>query len=93
MTDPETNTFPVSAGKTVGVRFDLIPEATPPAEPMLPRVMVPARLQLARGTDIPAGLSRKPEINYSAVVPGEGDKIRLDQRNQGHWDQTNRHAK
>lgn len=78
VSDPETNTFPESAGKTVGIRFDLVPEATPPAEPMLPRVMVPTRLQLARGTDVPAGLSWKPEINYPAVVPGEGDKIRLD---------------
>jgi hypothetical protein len=40
--------------------------------------MIPARLQLARGTDIPPGLTWKPEINYAAVVPGETDKIRLD---------------
>jgi hypothetical protein len=77
ITDPETMTFADSAGKTVGLRFDLIPENTPQAEPLLPRVMIPARLQLARGLDVPAGLSWKPEVPQRSVVPGESNKIRL----------------
>jgi len=77
ITDPETETFPDTAGKTAGIRFDFVPETTPQAEPLLPRVMVPARLQLARGVDVPAGLSWKPEVPERTVVPGESNKIRL----------------
>jgi hypothetical protein len=77
LTDPETDTFTTVAGRSMGIRIDLIPESTPPAEPLLPRVMVPVRLQLARGMNIPAGLSWKPEVPERAVVPGESGKIRL----------------
>ena len=80
ITDPSTGSFPDSPGKTVGIRFDTIPEGTAPAEPLLPRVMTPTHLQLARGVDVPSGLTWRPEIqqrHQESIVPGEGGKIRL----------------
>lgn len=75
--DPDTGTFPDTSGKTVGIRFDEVPESTAPAEPLLPRVMTPAHLQLARGESIPAGLTWRAQVPERTVVPGQGAKIRL----------------
>lgn len=76
--DPNTHMFPEKASSTVGIRFDIQPESTPPADPLFPRVMVPARVTLQRGEDLPQGLTWKPEVPARTIVPGEGGRIRLD---------------
>lgn len=78
ITDPATDVVPDKANSTVGLRFDVIPETTAPAEALLPRVLIPTHLQYARGNGLPGGLSWHPEVNHRTVVPGETGKIRLD---------------
>ena len=75
--DPATNLMPTKPNTTIGLRFDVLPEATPPPDPLLPRVTTPVTLQYQRGEDIPAGLTWRPEIPQRSVVPGERSKIRL----------------
>src|SRR5437588_3029761 len=75
--DPAAGILPVRAEQTIGLRMDMIPETTPPSEPLMPRVVAPIHLLFARGAGLPAGLSWRPEIISRSVVPGERSKIRL----------------
>lgn len=74
--DPGMDTFPSQPG-TIGVRYDLAPEATVAAEPYMPRVMMPVHVAMDRGTGLPAGFQWKPEFRGRSVVPGQATKIRL----------------
>jgi hypothetical protein len=77
ITDPNTDVFPDQPDHTVSLRIDPIPETTPSADPLYPRVLVPTRVTYARGADLPAGLTWRPEVNKRTVVPGENGRIRL----------------
>jgi len=77
LTDPGTGIYPQSAGRRLGIRFDTVPEAMPPIEPFIPRVLAPIRLVLARDAGLPEGTVFNPEGEGTAITPGEAGRIRL----------------
>ncbi len=77
LADAGTRQLPSEAMTSCGVRVDAVPATETLEQPFLPRVMGMVRLQMDRGTNIPAGLQWKPEFKGRSVIPGEGIRIRM----------------